>query len=146
MKRVEDFMQGLAWGLILMAVIIAAFILLSGCQGLRSALRGKAGRDVVQTTEQKQQESTVEVETARDVVATYHALDEQRRKLEEARLRDRRIAEGQMGLMVAGVMLVFLAAKALGPIWLRPFIWIAGVSAIIAGWILPLFIGLFKGG
>ena len=146
MRNDLDFWAGMVWGMILIVVLVTAFVVLFGCQGLKSALRAEAGRDVVQTTEQRQQESTVEIETARDVQATYHALDEQRRLLEESRLRERRISEGQMGLMVAGVMLVFLVAPGLGPLWLKPYIWVVGVTAIIAGWILPLIVGLLQGG
>ncbi len=123
--------------------LVGLVLLLFGCNGLRSGQKARADRDVIQTTEQREQTETVEVKTARDVTATYHALDEQRRKLEESRLRDRRQFDAQMGLMIAGVLIVFLVAPALGPEWFRPYLWIAGVGAILAGWLLPVLVGIF---
>jgi len=126
------------WILIFALLMLGLWgIFMGGCAG-SPGQKAKAGGDV----DQKQQESAVETGSARDVATYRYGLSAEQLALEEQRLLENRIDRASDGLIIVGVLLIAAAAPSFFPTWLKPWVYAAGVAAIVSSQFLPLLITL----
>jgi len=96
--------------------------------------KGDVKTKSVQTSEQKQQQSSVESKEIKgDVETRAYQLDKQRRKLREQLSKQRQMFTGRLMLIIVGVLLIAANTERWFPLWLSPWMWIVSVICIVGG-------------
>jgi len=105
--------------------------------------KGDVETTTKQTTEQKQQQSSVESEKIEGNVETRaYQLDKQRRLLRQELQKQRQIYQLALSLLIVGFLLIAANTKPWFPTWLMPVVWIAALSTVIGAFGFPLVYNL----